>query len=128
MPLVVPQPPPPRERPMIGVLPMQRFRSEQTIRAADPETEPEHVMPQSILAKASLFENKIKAERANQNFDSVEVTLALPRTKTCPTPPSTPKPPRRLNAEKKLLSQRVIFLNDQTNGNCKSVLADYVLV
>lgn len=77
-----------------------------------------------LLAKAALFENRIKSERPKNSFH-VEVTLPPTKSPRCassnPTPPATPKPPQRrvLPEPKKLLSHRVIFLNDHSNSHCK---------
>lgn len=122
---------PSRERPLVGVIPPlvkptsapvdeRRFINEQTIRhvGAEPYHDP-------YSQKGSIFESKIKAERPNNTFNVVEITLPLSKpslrdTATYQSPPSTPKPLRRtMPKQKKLLSQSIIFLHDNSNTNCK---------
>lgn len=81
-------------------------------------------------SKEALFETKIKAERP-QTFNLVEVTLPMPTrfymdTSTEKPPAQTPvvvipRTPSTPLAQKKLLSRRIIYLNDNvpTDGNCK---------
>lgn len=115
-----------RDRPLIGVIPPlakpptpclveRRFISEQVIgqREADSQL---GGAPCPLVVKGAIFENKIRAERPGRSFDVVE---PLRGEVVAPPPPTTPKPPRR-NARpepKKLLSQRVIFLNDHNNNS-----------
>lgn len=127
-PMVVPT----RDRQLIGVIPPlvkprvdeRRYISEQIISPAKYESSPSPTVNVLLATKGALFESKIKAERPQTPFASVEV-VARPTPKPfkglvpTPTPPSTPRPILRATADpKKLLSQRIIFLNDHT-GNCK---------
>lgn len=124
-----------RERPLVGVIPplgkpimtttplldeRRRFISEQVIR---PTTEVDGSSCTKdttgpLSAKAAIFENKIRAERTPVPFNvaEVSVTVRVPLRKSIAsaTPPTTPKSLRRalLPEPKKLLSQRIIFLND----------------
>lgn len=123
---------PTRDRQLVSVIPPlvkprvdeRRFISEQVISPTEYESGPGPTLNVLLATKGALFESKIKAERPLTPFDSVEVA-ARPSPKPfkvlvpTPTPPSTPRPILRATADpKKLLSQRIIFLNDHT-GNCK---------
>lgn len=101
----------------------RRFVSEQNLHS--PETTE---LSTPMESKGAVFENKIRAERPNNKlYTLVEVTLPIEKlmwaesAKCHTTPPVTPKPPRRAFPEqKRLLSQRVIFLNDQSSNTCSS--------
>lgn len=99
-----------------------RFLSETNIRQDD------HSMTSPLLgAKEAMFESKIMSERPRA-FNVTEVTLPMPRhfqqrvTAKLARQNAMESPPPGMMEQKKILSSRVIYLNDSKEGsneNCK---------